>query len=145
MNQERTLSYPCNVVQSKKRGGFLRFVFMIFICLILFTMFSNIDLYMAEFQIYNAEATMVQDGVEHAIERHGAEAQAVLQCSNQKAPLQIWKKDDRHAIVLCMDDGKFALHIKCGDKTITAFIKNKMQRLEQIAKYLENRMYIRVQ
>jgi putative hemolysin len=78
----------------------------------------------------------------HAVVQHGAEAEAVRNCLNQNGPFAVWQKPDGRFLRLCqLPDGHFGAQI-CKDEgclhEITAYVKNKMTRIEQLIKYLEN-------
>ena len=78
----------------------------------------------------------------HAIVQHGADAEAVRNCLNQNGPFAVWQKPDGRFLRLCqLPDGHYGTQI-CKDEgclhEITAYIKNKMTRIEQLIKYLEN-------
>jgi len=80
----------------------------------------------------------------HAIEKHKAEAEIVEECLDTRGPIAIWTRssDNRKAIICEVFPGKFGVKIdEQSGKNVTAFIKNKLNRLEQIFKYLENTGY----
>jgi hypothetical protein len=90
------------------------------------------------------DATVIE--YEHAIIGHNAEAIAVRDCLRQSGPFQVWQKPDGRFVRLCnLPDGKFGIQICQADYNgeecfheVTAFIKNKFTKLEQLIKYLEN-------
>lgn len=87
------------------------------------------------------DATVIEH--EHAVMQHSAEAIAVRECINNGGMFAIYQKPDGRFVRLCnLPDGKFGMQI-CADSgdcfhEITAFIKNKFTRLEQLLQHLKN-------
>ena len=85
----------------------------------------------------------------HAVTKHGTEGALVRQCMEDTGPLGVYshKTDKSRELWLCqIDDGTFGIQIRknLADGTqdeITAFIKNKMRRLEQVLQYIQNSGY----
>lgn len=84
--------------------------------------------------------------ISHAIERHGADAVSVKNCLNQNGPAQVWyQPTNQRWANICQVGDLFGMQITNGiGDEITAFIKNKMRRLDQVEQYLTNRGYVRV-
>lgn len=78
---------------------------------------------------------------EHAVERHGTEAEIVQACIEKNGAIQEWlQPNGRLARVCQLDDGKFGIEIVDEEgNNITAFIKNRMRTLEQVEQYLANK------
>jgi len=88
----------------------------------------------------------------HAQEKHGRTAvEQVRNCLSDKGAMQIWQNPDtgRYAFVCKIQPNLFGIQIAIPDadgvwQEITAFIKRKMSRIEQVEKYLENAGYVKV-
>lgn len=83
----------------------------------------------------------VMYSVEHAVARHGAEAIEIKACSEGSDNLiEKWINPDNGRVYwLCDFFGQFALSIEEADGDfITAFVKNKLKKLEQVERYLSN-------
>ena len=80
----------------------------------------------------------------HALERHGVEAVMAHNCINDGGTIQatVNRQADGHKAVVCEIAGIFYVYVedKCGNE-VTSMCKNKMSRLDQVIKYLENRGY----
>jgi hypothetical protein len=80
----------------------------------------------------------------HAVTRHGTDALIVRECMNRQGPLETWTnlETNRDAHIVCLPDGKFGIQV-CDQKDceITSFIKEKLNRVEQVYRYLRNRGY----
>lgn len=80
---------------------------------------------------------------QHAVLKHNSDALAVRDCLQQNGALGVWQKADGRIIRLCeVEDGVFGLQVLEPDERgtlheITAYIKNKMTRIEQVIRYLE--------
>lgn len=78
------------------------------------------------------------------------EAEAVRKCMYYNGYMQLWFKEDddgaKYIQVCQLPNGKFGIQIMAANlqKEITAFIKNKMKRLSQVEKYLQNGGAIRL-
>jgi len=85
--------------------------------------------------------------ISHGQARHGMDAPVVRQCLDRNGPLQIWHNPSSgNWANMCRVGKLYGLQIlDADDFEITAFIKDKMTRLEQVERYLINRGYIRVQ
>jgi hypothetical protein len=80
--------------------------------------------------------------ISHATERHGSDATIARQClDGRSSQLFLNPKLDRKATV-CEIDGAWGVVItdRAGNE-ITAFLKNKMRRFEQVLKYMQNQGY----
>lgn len=91
-------------------------------------------------------ATAVAGAGLHADMRHGAEAQIARQCAdrpelrfvnpyNNRTALVCLTKAERYGVVIINERGE----------EITAFLKNKLERVEQVIRYMRNRGYQPVQ
>jgi len=85
--------------------------------------------------------------ISHAVTKHGADALAVRQCLSKNGAMQIWynPETERRANVCQLEPNKWGMQIiEYGDgvwKEVTAFVKNKFTRFEQVARYLRNAGY----
>ena len=78
----------------------------------------------------------------HAVDRHGAEAVAVRNCLSQNGPMMTLYRGDGHRALVCNLGGRFGVEVlDKNDNEVTSFIKNKMNRLNQVIQYLENAGY----
>ena len=75
----------------------------------------------------------------HAVERHGAAAVDTIECSEGSDNLlQKWTKPDGRDIYVCDVKGQFGIVVEANGDLITAFVKDKFTRLEQVMRYLTN-------
>ena len=81
-------------------------------------------------------------------DKHGAAAIAVRFCLNNSGPIQRWHNPNTGRIAnLCeIEPGKFGIQIVEPDANgiqheITAFVKDKFTRIEQVVRYLKNTGY----
>lgn len=76
----------------------------------------------------------------HAVERHGSDAALVSECLDRGGAHSIWLKPDGRQLHICqLPDGRWGISVETRDGSpITAFIKNKMTRWEQVYRYLIN-------
>lgn len=86
----------------------------------------------------------------HAVQRHGEQVvESIDQCFNKNGPMAQFQNPTtgRKAEICQMDDGKFALQVREGNtgRIVTKFIKDKMRSFDQVAQYLKNCGYGRVQ
>jgi hypothetical protein len=84
----------------------------------------------------------------HGARRHGWNAVDVRSCLNDQGPLQVWENpfNGRRANLCQLDEQTFGLQIIIQDgagtwNEITAFVKNKLTRLDQVMQYLRNGGY----
>jgi len=83
----------------------------------------------------------------HALERHGSDAERVIDCIERNGPMEHWIQPNGRHIWLCYIGPEYGILItedENMEKTVTAFIKNKMKSLSQVHRYLINRGGIRV-
>ena len=91
-----------------------------------------------------AVVVMVVYGV-HAIESHGrAVANTVRTCLTNNGTLEVWYNPStgREARLCQINKGTFGIMIVERGREVTSFIKNKLHRLDQIYRYLENTGYV---
>ena len=88
----------------------------------------------------------------HGIEKHQDSAVSVRQCMDKNGPLQTWfnPTTNRIAYICQVAPNVFGVQIvEQGTdgvmKEITAFVKNKMTRIEQVMKSMENAGYVQMQ
>ena len=82
---------------------------------------------------------IVMFSVQHAVERHGSVAVDTIQCSEGSDNLiQKWTKPDGRDIFVCDVKGQFGIVVEKNGDLITAFVKDKFTRLEQVMRYLTN-------
>lgn len=77
----------------------------------------------------------------HAVEKHKEEAEQVRICIEKNGYIQRWIKPNGRIVLICrMPDLRFGVQIRdpWDIKEITSFIKNKMSRLSQVEKWLDN-------
>lgn len=81
-------------------------------------------------------------GASHAVVRHGREAELARQCEDHPEFYFYNPQTDRWALICLTDVGKFGVAIldRAG-KEITAFIKNKMSRVDEVFRYMSNSGY----
>ena len=82
----------------------------------------------------------------HAIEKHGSQAQAVRDCIANGGTMQLWvnPQTGRQAEVCQLPTGKFGIHVTRYGREVTSFIKNKLTKISQVERYLENVGYKRL-
>jgi putative hemolysin len=81
---------------------------------------------------------------QHAIERHGEAAVLVADCASQGNILKTMHNPatNRKAQICGLPDGKLGVLItSCDNACITAFVKEKMDTVEKVVKYLQNAGY----
>lgn len=76
----------------------------------------------------------------HAVLRHGDGALMARECLEQKGPVATLNNPatNRTAQVCQVDDETFAVVVTEGGREITSFVKEKMHRLDQVLRYLQN-------
>lgn len=76
----------------------------------------------------------------HALERHGSEAALVSDCLERGMTHSVWLKPDGRQLRICqLPDGRWGVSVETQDgRQITAFIKNKMTKWDQVRQYLIN-------
>jgi hypothetical protein len=79
----------------------------------------------------------------HGYTNHGSDAVRVRECFDKFGSIHMFfnPRTDRYAELCFMDDGKYGIRILEEGREITVFVKNKLKRLEQVLKYLENKGY----
>ena len=81
---------------------------------------------------------------QHALERHGEEAVLAHSCMNDGGTIQatLTRPSDGRKATVCQINGVFYVYVEeaCGQE-VTSMCKNKMSRLDQVLKYLNNRGY----
>ena len=83
----------------------------------------------------------------HGPERHPGDAEQVRECLNKNGVLQLWANPTtgRRAQICQIGPTLFGVQIiqKAGDKwdELTAFLKPKMSRIEQVMQYMRNTGY----
>lgn len=80
----------------------------------------------------------------HAVEKHGTEAELVRKCLNDFGGVHMFYNPNtqRFAEICFMESGKFGIQITEEENEVTSFIKNKMSTLKQVITYLKNTGYI---
>lgn len=80
----------------------------------------------------------------HAVLKHGSDAWDVRNCINKNGALEIWTNPatGRDALICQLGKGLFGIQILKGNEEKTAFVKEKLKRLEQVRNYLSNTGYI---
>lgn len=89
-----------------------------------------------------ALALVVDAPVTHANLRHGAEADTARQCLDGRGGHLFWNPSTNRYGVVCDLNGLFGIVIldEAG-REVTAFLKNKMKRFDQVLKYMRNQGY----
>jgi hypothetical protein len=79
----------------------------------------------------------------HAYERHGFAVDAILHCWSKGGSVKVMHNPQtgRDAHICRTDGNKFGVVIQEDNTVITSFVKDKMQRLDQVINYLKNRGY----
>jgi hypothetical protein len=88
----------------------------------------------------------VGDLNDHAVERHSASATAVSECIKNSGTVDKLSNPQtgREAYICKLGESKFGVWIgDCNEKCVTAFIKDKMQSLEDVIRYLSNAGYVK--
>ena len=87
---------------------------------------------------------------QHAVEKHGEDAILVRTCLNDKgASYRFYNPDTNRIALICIIDGNenrgtFGIQIVDNlDEEVTSFIKNKLNRIDQVFQYLKNCNYVR--
>lgn len=83
-------------------------------------------------------------GVIHAISRHGEDAIKAMQCYEGGGEIvQMWRNPltGRDGYICITQEKEFAVIIKEGSDYVTAMIKEKVSRIEQVERYMLNRGY----
>jgi len=81
---------------------------------------------------------------EHAVARHGQDAEQVRQCMRERGPVAHLMNisNGRHYFVCQLDERTFGIQImvKSGQtwREVSSFTKNKLHTLEQVIRYLNN-------
>lgn len=85
---------------------------------------------------------------DHAIQKHGENTVwQIERCIQEKGVLQTWKnyQTQREALICQLHDNLFGIKIQDSfGRRITSFIKEKMTRVGQVEKYLENSGYTKL-
>jgi len=104
---------------------------------------SNSNLLWIFFLLAAAIALFALKYSPHAVENHGNAAWDVRNCINKNGVLDVWKNPltGRDAVICKIDNGKFGIQIRIGDKEVTSFIKDKMTKIDQVYQYLTNSGY----
>lgn len=86
---------------------------------------------------------VVDLSISHAEARHGSEAAVVRNCLQNNGPVLNWGNPftGRRALVCQIGPELFGLQIIEGQQEITAYLKSKMTRLDQVMTYLRNTGY----
>lgn len=98
-----------------------------------------------------AIALAVGYALSHAVERHPGEAEQVRECLDNKGVFQIWMNPEtgRVANVCQIDPTTFGIQIvkqfEGRWEELTGFIKTKMKCIDQVAQYLRNTGYLKLQ
>ncbi len=78
----------------------------------------------------------------HADQRHGSEAEIARQCGERPDWVFFNAASGRTAFGCWTDIGKLGVYIiERGGEEVTAFLKNKMSRVEQLIQYMRNTGY----
>lgn len=88
----------------------------------------------------------VAPGVSHANLRHGTEADTARQCLNGRGGHLFYNPTTNRYATACDIDGIWGIVVTDAyGREVTAFLKNKMKRFEQVLKYMRNQGYELVQ
>ena len=93
--------------------------------------------------------TVVNNGNNHSLEKHGIETVESIQfCLTKNGELQLWQKNNRFARLCQVNENLYGIEIieKKGNifEHVTAFFKDKMRTLSQVENYLSNTGYVRI-
>lgn len=78
----------------------------------------------------------------HALMRHGAAALTAGICNASNYTHKFYNKDTERTAYVCLVENKFGVHIfEKTKEEVTAFIKDRMKRVEQIINYMKNAGY----
>ena len=89
--------------------------------------------------------------ISHGPDRHPGEAEQVRTCLNQNGTLQIWMNPTTGRLANVCQVGPTLFGVQIIQKAkddwdeITAFLKPKMNRIEQVMQYLRNTGYVKLQ
>lgn len=81
---------------------------------------------------------------QHAIEKHGSDAWLAAQtCGSHNYSVKMFNPETSRVAFVCLTERGWGVVIESLDgSNVTAFIKEKMKRIEQVVKYLQNRGYV---
>ncbi len=110
------------------------FLFLIILAIIAFMAFSYAT---NEMKVYNINYNS------HSVEKHGSEALIVRSCLDNFGGIRMFynPKTNRTAEICFLENGKYGIQIAEEKNEITSFIKNKMQTLKQVVRYVKNTGY----
>lgn len=80
-------------------------------------------------------------GLQHAIERHGETAIKAASCIEDPNSHIFFNEQTNRKGYACMIDGRWAVAITENGRKVTAFFKEKLKRLDQVIRYMENTGY----
>lgn len=81
----------------------------------------------------------------HAIAKHGTDAYIAAQCADRPELRMINPENGRIAMI-CLTSAGWGIYIQEADgNNVTAFVKEKLSRVEQVIRYMRNRGYEVVQ
>lgn len=81
-------------------------------------------------------------GISHANLKHGGEANIARQCSDGRGGYLFHNPNtDRFGMVCQLDEGFGVVITDAAGREVTAFLKNKMSRFEQVLQYMKNQGY----
>lgn len=92
---------------------------------------------------------MLDTANSHAITKHGTDGMLVRECLDNNGPLGVFshKTDKSRELWLCeIEPGVYGIQIRklinsSQHDEITAFVKNKMRKLEDVLRYINNSGY----
>lgn len=77
----------------------------------------------------------------HAIAKHGSAAYTAAQCAD-KPELRMINPENGRIAMICLTSEGWGIYIQEADgSNVTAFVKEKVSRIEQVIRYMRNRGY----
>ena len=115
-----------------------------FILLIMLIVFSALFLVaQVTGSIAPRDGALTNAGTVHAVERHGTAALSAFNCINHPDAYQFFNNETDRVGWACKIEGRWAVAFttKTGQR-ITAFFKEKLERLSQVTRYMGNTGYL---
>lgn len=117
-------------------------VILLVLCIIAFGLMAICGPTIGEIAAQINAARQSEAVIPHANARHGTEADVARQCADRPDWVFFNPATNRTAFGCWTDSGKLGVFIieRTGQE-VTAFLKNKMSKVEQLFKYMENQGY----
>jgi len=87
------------------------------------------------------EMDITSSSTHHASYKHGIEASMARECSG-RPEMKFYNPVTKRTAYMCIVEGYFGFHILNADgDEVTAFLKNKMHKVDQVIQYMRNAGY----